>query len=1131
MNWCPMLYTYLSITDPRDDQKRIERTKGGLLQDLHRWIFESGDYKKWRDEEEHRLLWIKGDPGKGKTMLLCGIINELAPLTKLEDKESTKLLSYFLCQGTDSRINSAAAVLRGLIYLLVDQQPPLMSHIQNRCGSGGPGRLKGVNSWEVLSDILVNILRDASIQQASLVVDALDECETDLSMLLDLIIQCSSSEFPQIKWIVSSRNVPEIERKLRPLPMISLELKQNADMISQSIDAYIRHNLSQIHSIQGNQGIQEKVQEIMQQKANGTFLWVSLVMIELQKIESWNVMKVVEEMPSDLANVYRRMLKKIFENPRIRDSCLPLLWTMYAAFRPLSIAELGLLSGFPGEIWTAPNSTEIVRMCGSFFTIRGESIYFIHQSAKDFLSRELEAEFPDEMAKSNYNLFTRSLQAMSATLIHDIYGLHDHGFLISELEQPEPDPLAAVRYSCIYWVDHLKLAGPSKTCDDLLDNSTVHRFLTTKYLYWLEALSLLHGISDGMIAIQELEKIVENTKTQLSYFVRDARKFILSHKRAIETAPLQVYMSALVFSPTSSLVRCQFAERVPKWIVLKPSMKANWDACRDSIPESVTFSIDGKQLASGFRDTTVKIWDAITGNHTQTLKGHNAKVFSVVFSGDSVRLASGSEDGIVKIWNANTGACLLTVEGHTLRVIALAFSVDNLQLASASENGTTQIWDACTGNAIQAFKHGDKQTQSGELVHGINHGNEPCSVAFSASRQLCAARTSDDTIKVYSMDTGAMLYTLEGSGFGNNSIAFSQDGRRLATVETERTIKIWDLAISCHLNPHADSQTGSHHLNIPLDISLSTPKPIRDFLHSVIFSREGRRFASASHNHIRIWEIDSGNYTLKIGNDGLQLASTLKDGSIKIWNMTTGRCIQKIDGHGSSSESLVFSKDGLRLATVFNHQIWIWDIKSGNRIFTIEPESNYDTNHVITFSTDGLKLASAAYHKPIRILDVTTGDCTKTLKYHGCSVSSAAFSGDGSRLASAFQDKTIKIWDINSGDCLQTVNIGRSIHQLAFDTTGNYLHTSMGVLDLHLASTIDLQQTESTPLPFIRYNMSLSVLGRRGSDQWISQFGRRILWLPPDYRADCSAGTESIIAISCESGGMLIIECLNTFDK
>jgi Heterokaryon incompatibility protein (HET)/NACHT domain len=87
----------LHLTDPRDDKKRIEDIKGGLLKDSYHWILENSDFQRWRNDQQSRLLWIKGDPGKGKTMLLCGIIDELN-----KSMAKTALLSYFFCQATDS---------------------------------------------------------------------------------------------------------------------------------------------------------------------------------------------------------------------------------------------------------------------------------------------------------------------------------------------------------------------------------------------------------------------------------------------------------------------------------------------------------------------------------------------------------------------------------------------------------------------------------------------------------------------------------------------------------------------------------------------------------------------------------------------------------------------------------------------------------------------------------------------------------------------------------------------------------------------------------------------------------------------------------------------------------------------
>ena len=108
-------------------------------------------------------------------MLLCGIIDELQ-----KSIGNTGILSFFFCQATDSRINSATAVLRGLLYLLAKQQPSLISHIQERHKDTGKQLFEGVNAWAALSQIFTSILNDPNLQGAYMVIDALDECVTDL---------------------------------------------------------------------------------------------------------------------------------------------------------------------------------------------------------------------------------------------------------------------------------------------------------------------------------------------------------------------------------------------------------------------------------------------------------------------------------------------------------------------------------------------------------------------------------------------------------------------------------------------------------------------------------------------------------------------------------------------------------------------------------------------------------------------------------------------------------------------------------------------------------------------------------------------------------------------------------------
>jgi hypothetical protein len=198
----------LRPTDPRIDRQRIEDTQAGLSEDLYLWILETPAFQNWNGSQQGELLWIKGNPGWGRTTSLCGIINEL-------DKSIAKpaSLSYFFCQATDVQTNNATAVLRGLIYLLVLQQPSLSSHVRTRHDHVGKTLFNDENAWVAVSEILTDVLRDPSLSTTYLIIDALDECVVGLSKLLDFVSKSRVSL--RVKWLVSSRNDTNIERGLQ----------------------------------------------------------------------------------------------------------------------------------------------------------------------------------------------------------------------------------------------------------------------------------------------------------------------------------------------------------------------------------------------------------------------------------------------------------------------------------------------------------------------------------------------------------------------------------------------------------------------------------------------------------------------------------------------------------------------------------------------------------------------------------------------------------------------------------------------------------------------------------------------------------------------------------------------------
>ncbi|KAJ5218068.1 uncharacterized protein N7498_000167 [Penicillium cinerascens] len=289
----------LQTTNPGHDKDRIQTDKGGLLRDAYSWILNHADFKQWRDQQQSQLLWINGDPGKGKTMLFCGIIDELTELAK--SAPNTTVISYFFCQATNVRINHATAVLRGLIFMMVDQQPSLLSYVRRQYDKSGKQVFENANVWEALLEILTGILGDPLLQTTYLIIDALDECTTGLDRLLEFIAQ-KSSAYPHIKWIVSSRNWPTIEEALDETSQkAKLCLELNAVSVTKAVAVFIDFRVKQLASKkQYTNEIRDAVSQHLLSNAQDTFLWVALVCEQLSKVHKRNVRKKLQEFPSGL---------------------------------------------------------------------------------------------------------------------------------------------------------------------------------------------------------------------------------------------------------------------------------------------------------------------------------------------------------------------------------------------------------------------------------------------------------------------------------------------------------------------------------------------------------------------------------------------------------------------------------------------------------------------------------------------------------------------------------------------------------------------------------------------------------------------------------------------------------------
>ena len=523
----------LKWTDPTLDKLRIERAKGGLYEASSSWILSHPSYQKW-EEGETKLLWIKGGAGKGKTMLLVTIIKHLRSQTRPDHPGASSSLSFFFCQNTDDRLNNAVAVLKGLIYLLLVQDVSLVSYLKGDCDRMGKDIFdatnNNANAFDALSNVFKQMVQHPRMETLYLAVDALDECEDGLPDLLNLVRETALQE-NRLKWILTSRNRVDIDENLAfENPGAKLSLEVNAEAVVRAIETYIIHKVAEASSLRSSPVQRTIIQQKLLEKAEGTFLWVDLVLRSIRGVLAEDAVRRIDETPPGLPPLYDRMMGGISKSAsNYRDSCLTVLSVVTLAYRPLHILELRTIAGLRYE---TADLKRIVDMCGSFLTLVDNHVYPIHQSAKDYLVSDIAVDkiFPSGKHAVQRSIVDRSIAAMEKILRRDVYQLVHPGALTRDMEArlPTPDPLLGVGYSCTYWIDHVcetdkadlqgsrryrlantlewHMAGSKKS---IRIRDSIKTFFHVHFLHWLEALSLLGVISNGVLSLARLRIIVE----------------------------------------------------------------------------------------------------------------------------------------------------------------------------------------------------------------------------------------------------------------------------------------------------------------------------------------------------------------------------------------------------------------------------------------------------------------------------------------------------------------------------------------------------------------------------------------------------------------------------------------------
>ncbi|KAL8790816.1 MAG: hypothetical protein Q9213_000440 [Squamulea squamosa] len=884
------LDAYLRVTDaPEDDFMDIDSLRmSGSCQ----WLLEKNTFIDWRDSANTQLYWISAKPATGKTIAAGRVINHLRDFNR-------DCAFYFFNYG-DKGKSSIQSFLLSMAWQMAFSHTEIFHIILEVCEKDED--LSQANYRTIWRRLFVEgLLRTRLVRPQYWIIDGLDECRNnaDIVPLLLKVIECCA-----IRILLTSRDPYESYRQAGPSRVRVLSEVIAPDDTRTDIALYLKANMHNLPSVdrEERQAMSDKILT----KSAGCFLWVKLILQELGRVHtSAEICQVLEDVPSDMNELYSRILNGMSAAPygKVLSKAI-LIWTVCST-RPLTTEEL--LHALQIDIKDSIDSVErsIASSCGQLVYVDSHSrVQMIHQTARDYLLQaNVHPEFGIRKSYGHKRLALTCLQYLNGS---EMKGPRHRKLSVSSLVKERCPFVAYASFSLFDHITHV-----DATDEEVL--SALAKFMSSSnVLSWIEYIARSSDLTRLIQAGKVLRSFLQRRSRNLSplgkdialldSWATDLLRLVTKFGKELLGFPSSIFHLVPPFCPPESAPRKYFAASTRGIAVLGLSA-TEWDDCASTIFEPSeqyhALACSEKHFALGTFSGNIVLYSAETCQETQRL--YHGEPVRLLHFGKTKNFLAAAGAKTIRTWDLTTNQQVWDIKTLQLCMSFATTDGDEL-LLGALKNNNLLVWDMSSGTLRDSSNW--TEDLEGQQAHTFRR---PMTAAFCMNSNLLAVIYRGQDILLWDLERDTLYDT-----YNKMTGASPMLGRRAADAGA--------IAVMFNRAPGAN-------------------------LLAAAYSDGDLVLFDTSDGYVKALTAANA-HTLASSPDGRTLASGDGSGKLQIFDFETLKLLYLIQSTEYGIKELQFSSDNLQILDIRGSRCRIWD-----PVALVRQDAEDESSDVISLST------------------------------------------------------------------------------------------------------------------------------------------------------------------------------------